>query len=79
MKYDFSAIEKKWQEKWQKEKTYQTKNFVKGKPKFYGLVEFPYPSGAGSPRRPPPSLHRNGRHRPKEADGRLQCPVPHRV
>ena len=30
MKYDFSAIEKKWQEKWQKEKTYQTKNFVKG-------------------------------------------------
>ena len=47
MKYDFSAIEKKWQEKWQKEKTYQTKNFVKGKPKFYGLVEFPYPSGAG--------------------------------
>ena len=47
MKYDFSAIEKKWQEKWQKEKTYQTKNFVKGKPKFYGLVEFPYPSGQG--------------------------------
>ena len=30
MKYDFTAIEKKWQEKWQKEKTYQTKNFVKG-------------------------------------------------
>ena len=47
MKYDFSAIEKKWQEKWQKENVFKCENGVRTKPKFYGLVEFPYPSGAG--------------------------------
>ena len=46
MKYDFAAIEKKWQENWEKTKPYAA---VTGsdKPKFYGLIEFPYPSGAG--------------------------------
>ena len=42
MKYDFSAIEKKWQEKWQKENVFKCENGVRTKPKFYGLVEFPY-------------------------------------
>ena len=46
MKYDFSQIEKKWQDRWEKEKTFiATDDF--SKPKFYGLVEFPYPSGHG--------------------------------
>ena len=46
MKYDFAAIEKKWQENWEKTKPYAA---VTGseKPKFYGLIEFPYPSAAG--------------------------------
>ena len=46
MKYDFAAIEKKWQERWEKEKPYAA---ITGdpRPKFYGLIEFPYPSGAG--------------------------------
>ncbi len=46
MKYDFTAIEKKWQAKWEAEKPYAA---VTGgdKPKFYGLIEFPYPSAAG--------------------------------
>jgi len=46
MKYDFSAIEKKWQDNWETTKPYAA---VTGsdKPKFYGLIEFPYPSGAG--------------------------------
>ena len=46
MKYDFAAIEKKWQDKWEISKPYAA---VTGsdKPKFYGLIEFPYPSGAG--------------------------------
>ena len=46
MKYDFTAIEKKWQTKWEETKPYAA---VTGsdKPKFYGLIEFPYPSGQG--------------------------------
>ena len=46
MKYDFKAIEKKWQGKWEEASVFSaTDDF--SKPKFYGLVEFPYPSGAG--------------------------------
>ena len=44
--YNFSAIEKKWQKIWDDEKTFAAKNDYT-MPKFYGLVEFPYPSGAG--------------------------------
>ena len=46
MKYDFTAIEKKWQARWEETKPYAA---VTGsdKPKFYGLIEFPYPSGQG--------------------------------
>ena len=46
MKYDFTAIEKKWQDRWEECKPYAA---VTGdpRPKFYGLIEFPYPSGAG--------------------------------
>ena len=47
MKYDFTAIEKKWQQKWLEEKTFAAKTGETDKPKFYGLVEFPYPSGNG--------------------------------
>lgn len=46
MKYDFTAIEKKWQKKWLDEKVYAAINGDE-KPKFYGLIEFPYPSGQG--------------------------------
>ena len=46
MKYDFQAIEKKWQARWEEEKPFAA---VTGdpRPKFYGLIEFPYPSGQG--------------------------------
>ncbi len=46
MKYDFGSIEKKWQARWEESKPYAA---VTGsdKPKFYGLIEFPYPSAAG--------------------------------
>ena len=47
MKYDFTAIEKKWQKKWLEEKTFAARTGETDKPKFYGLVEFPYPSGQG--------------------------------
>lgn len=46
MKYDFSAIEKKWQKIWDDNKTFAAGTDY-SKPKFYGLVEFPYPSGQG--------------------------------
>ena len=46
MKYDFAAIEPKWQKIWEEKKVYAAQDFS-DKPKFYGLVEFPYPSGAG--------------------------------
>ena len=46
MKYDFAAIEKKWQDKWEKVKPYAAVTGDK-RPKFYGLIEFPYPSAAG--------------------------------
>lgn len=46
MKYDFTTIEKKWQKKWDENKAYAAVNGSK-KPKFYGLIEFPYPSGQG--------------------------------
>ena len=46
MKYDFQAIEKKWQARWEEEKPFAA---ITGdpRPKFYGLIEFPYPSGQG--------------------------------
>ena len=46
MKYDFKATEAKWQKIWDEQKTFKTKD-DKTMPKFYGLIEFPYPSGAG--------------------------------
>ncbi len=44
--YDFNAIEKKWQSYWEDHKSYEAK-VQPGKPKFYALDMFPYPSGAG--------------------------------
>ena len=46
MKYDFRAIEKKWQDRWDAEGVFKATE-DHSKPKFYSLVEFPYPSGAG--------------------------------
>ena len=46
MKYDFAAVEKKWQDIWETENTFAASNDYT-KPKFYALVEFPYPSGQG--------------------------------
>lgn len=44
--YNHLAIEKKWQKQWAKKKVFQAKDTVRKK-KFYGLIEFPYPSGDG--------------------------------
>ena len=46
MAYNFKEIEKKWQEKWDKEGTFYAKDDYTMK-KWYGLIEFPYPSGQG--------------------------------
>ena len=47
MQYDFAAIEKKWQDNWEKSKPYAAVTGDKTRKKFYGLIEFPYPSAAG--------------------------------
>ena len=44
--YDPESLEKKWQQKWAEENTFQAQ-YPSDKPKYYALVEFPYPSGAG--------------------------------
>ena len=46
MKYDFKEIEPKWQKYWDEHDSFKAETGSK-KPKFYALVEFPYPSGAG--------------------------------
>ncbi len=46
MKYDFKKIEPKWQAEWENAQLFKAED-KSTKPKFYGLVEFPYPSGAG--------------------------------
>ena len=47
MYYDFAAIEKKWQDRWEVSKPYAAVTGDTTRPKFYGLIEFPYPSAAG--------------------------------
>ena len=46
MKYDYQAIEPKWQKKWEEAGVFHASN-QSDKPKFYALIEFPYPSGQG--------------------------------
>ena len=45
-KYDYLSIEKKWQKYWEEHNTFKAET-GSSKPKFYALVEFPYPSGHG--------------------------------
>ena len=45
--YNFKEVEKKWQEYWDKNKTYKVNNHEPGKENEYCLIEFPYPSGIG--------------------------------
>ena len=46
-RYPFGEIEKKWQDRWLAEKTFRTSEEIDDRPKYYVLVMFPYPSGAG--------------------------------
>ena len=46
MKYEHKAIEKKWQDKWEEAGVFHASNHSE-KPKYYALIEFPYPSGQG--------------------------------
>ncbi len=47
MSYNFKAVEKKWQDTWDKEGTFNASYDYSNEKKWYGLVEFPYPSGQG--------------------------------
>ena len=46
MKYDHKSIERKWQGYWAEHQSFRAEDFS-DKPKFYALIEFPYPSGEG--------------------------------
>ena len=46
MKYEFNQIDKKWQDKWDETQAFKVSNDY-SKPKYYTLIEFPYPSGQG--------------------------------
>ena len=46
MKYEFTQIDKKWQEKWDEKEAFKVSTDY-SKPKYYTLIEFPYPSGQG--------------------------------
>ena len=47
MSYNFKEVESKWQKKWEKDETFFAEDEKSKKEKWYGLVEFPYPSGKG--------------------------------
>ena len=47
MAYNFKEVEKKWQEKWYNEGTFNADSSFTNPKKWYGLIEFPYPSGQG--------------------------------
>ena len=47
MKYDFTAIEQKWQKRWKEANAFHAVTGDTTRKKWYGLVEFPYPSGQG--------------------------------
>ena len=79
MEHQFSVIEPKWQKKWEEQHAFEAKNDYT-LPKYYALVEFPYPSGQGlhiGHPRPYTALDVVSRH--KRMQGRLTKPTPTRT
>lgn len=68
MNYNFAQIEKKWQDIWDAKNVFAATNDYT-KPKYYALVEFPYPSGKGLHVGHPRSYHSAGYRCQKTADG----------
>ncbi len=79
MKYDFTAIEKKWQKKWLEGEALHRRHRRQDPGEVLRPHRVPLPLRPGAPRGPRPALHRHGHHLPEEADAGLQRPVPHRV
>ena len=73
MEYNFKAVEPKWQEKWEDAGVFHAED-RSDKTKYYALVEFPYPSGAGMQ-----GIQRAGGALAQAPPAGLQRPVPHRV
>ena len=74
--YNPEEIELKWQKKWEDAHCFEAEASHE-KPKFYALIEFPYPSGAGLHVRPSAQQHGDGYHRPQSAAWRATtCSIP---
>lgn len=73
--YRAQTIEPKWQKFWDENKTFKTSEEA-GKPKFYALDMFPYPSGAGLHVGHPGRLYRYRHCFPLQTDARLQRAPP---
>ena len=70
--YDFKKIEKKWQDNWEKEKTFKVVEDEK-KEKWYGLIEFPYPSRTRTTRWTSKKLYCYRYNFKKKKNARIQC------
>ena len=68
--YNPEEIELKWQKKWEDAHCFEAEASHE-KPKFYALIEFPYPVRRGSARRPSAPQHGDGHHRPQAPHGGL--------
>ena len=75
MKYDYKAIEKKWQDIWDAENTFAAKQDF-SLPKYYALVEFPYPSGQGLHVGHPRSYTALTSWRARSACAAITCCIP---
>ena len=73
--YNYKNIEKKWQDRWEEAGIFHASN-NSDKPKFFGLVEFPYPSGQGLHVGHPRS---NGYYCEKAQNAGRECFVSHRL
>lgn len=77
-RYEHLPIERKWQKIWDDTHCFEAKDDFT-KPKYYALIEFPFPSGAGLHVGQSAQQHSVGYYFKKTPHGRLQCPFPDRL
>ncbi len=79
MAYEFSRIEKKWQNYWLENKTYKAVTGDKTRKKFYPLIEFPVSLWRRTARRPPEAVYSDGHRRQETPYAGRERAVPDRL